>query len=73
MKMYLIKFETCGYDMYDSFVVAAQDKKDLINIIKKEHSGWSHPVDFDGGYSIKEIGEYKFKTPKIIIGSFNAG
>lgn len=72
MKLYKIEFKEHGWDMYDSFIVSAKNKDGVITLIRKDI--WkSDACDWESGYTIKEIGEYKYKASKIILGSFNAG
>lgn len=74
MKFYLIKLNKHSYDQYDSFVVVANNKKEVYDLILETESHWCAPeVDFSGGYTIRVLSLENYKRPEIVLGSFNAG
>jgi hypothetical protein len=77
MKLWLIERidGMCGYDEYDSFVVAASSPVKAFNVIAKTHPNRAYstwPVNFNQ-VKITEIGIAASKKQTIILGSFNAG
>ncbi len=83
MKLYLIsQSENCGYDTFDSAVVAAASKEDARRI-HPANKGSIHPFNWDcygwaehpDQVSCVEIGEAREEVtnPHVILASFNAG
>ncbi len=68
MKIYVIRFSETDYDQYYGFVVCANNRDDVIEIIKKYANGEN--VLPKGAYTIKEV---TTKKRGIILDSFNAG
>jgi len=67
MKTFLIKFNKCGYDMYDGFVVVAEDEQAVIELLKDKYPIL---IEWSGGYEINEVDNTKMG---IILKSFRAG
>jgi hypothetical protein len=74
MKIYLIEFNRCDYDQYDSFVVIGKSEEDVVALLKKNHSREGPQViDWAGGYTIHEIKPEEYAEAGKVLGSFNAG
>jgi len=67
MKTFLIKFNKCGYDMYDGFVVVAKDEQDVRELLKDKYPML---IEWSSGHKINEVNNTK---KGIILESFNAG
>ena len=75
MKIYKITFNEYSYDEYDSFIVAANSKREVVSLIKEEKDEFKYysAIDWGGGYKIEEIKVEDYKYPTIILESYNAG
>jgi hypothetical protein len=74
MKIFKIVFTCYSYDQYDSFVVVAKTKEDVLPLIQSEYDcSLSGTVDVKSGYVIEEINPKKYKKSTVILESFNAG
>ena len=64
-----------GYDVYSGFVIAAKSELEAKNIALKatDFNKWNTFVSQIKDIKCQLIGEYKFKTPKIILADFHAG
>lgn len=60
------------YDMYDGYVVIANNKYDALDLI---HSDWenSEQWDIDGVELICPYNGIRYEDPIILLSSFNAG
>jgi hypothetical protein len=75
MKLFKITFTCYDYDQYDSFVVVAKKKEDVLPFLQMHYTS-SFPcgdIDIKSGYTIEEINPKNYKEPTEIISSFNAG
>ena len=75
MKIFKISFTCYDYDQYDSFVVVAKKKEDVLPFLQMHYTS-SFPcgdIDIRSGYKIEEIIPKNYKEPTEIMSSFNAG
>jgi len=71
-KVYIITFNEVDYDEYDSFAVLAENKKDVVDIVKFRHSkDRFSEVNWKGGYTIEEV--KMDRASRILLSSYNAG
>lgn len=70
MKLFLITMNDCGPDSFDSFVVAAKSKDDAARFLQEE---FRTDAIWKKGYEIERITEDDYKSPELILGSFNPG
>ena len=69
MKLFKIKYDECGYDQYDGFVIAAENKERTIELMMLAEGSYLPKPTPD------RIEEIKINNLKegIVLSSFNAG
>lgn len=74
LNLYLLtQNKNTGWDTYLGFVIAAKSELQAKEMSIKESGGAGMWVSNLQDIKCKYIGEYKYKTPKVILESFNAG
>ena len=73
MKLYKFTFKDFYYDEYDSFVLLANSRKEVVELVKEKIDWDDDKHQWEQGYTLKEIRIEDYKKPEILLASYNAG
>ena len=70
MKVYIVRADTCDYDMFDSVVIVAENEERALEIVKSGYLGGCYFNVSQGEMHVEEV---DLSTECVILASFNTG